>query len=67
MLIVQAYTEMSFELDLSTKLFQYKDNDNISLKAFNILTYCKFLVYEVLNYFGMCKNWNEMIRYDKCK
>lgn len=48
---------MSYELDLSMKMFQYKENNPNNFIGFTLLTYCKFVLYVFLNYFGFCKNW----------
>jgi hypothetical protein len=67
MLFMNTFTEMSFELDLSQRLFKYKDNDPSNFDSFSLVTYCRFVVYSLLSFFGLCKGWSEMMKYDECK
>lgn len=63
MLIVQKYTEMSFELDLSSRLFQFKENEPNNFDSFNILSYSYYIIYEILVFFGCQPKWESAKKY----
>jgi hypothetical protein len=55
MFIVSNYTNMAYELDLSQKLFDYKDNTPNDFNSFNLLTYGLYIIYSVGASFGFWK------------
>jgi hypothetical protein len=67
MFIVANFTNMSYELDLSQKLYHYKDGQPNEFDSFSLLTYGLYLAYSIGKLCGLGKDWHLMQQYDDCR
>ena len=67
MLFISKFSQMSYELDISKKLFRYNKDEKVDFSSFNILNYILYLFYSVGVSCGFFSKWSQMKKAETCR
>jgi hypothetical protein len=61
------YNEYSYEIEIASKIYKYKQNKPIQSDKFNLLSCAAYCVYCILDFLNIAPNWKIMRQFDSVR